>query len=224
MAEKIQKARLRRTYSPTEVQQMNIPCFPFEGEWEAAFGHPARTGTWIIWGESGNGKSAFVMKLAKYLCNWCTVAYDSLEESTGLSLQNAINRERMEEVNYRFKILDREAMPELSERLLKRRSPDVVIIDSFQYSGLTYATYKAMKEKHHNKLLIFVSHCEGIKPEGRAAKKVAYDADVKIYISCFRAVCKGRFITKPGNHFTIWKEGAAQCFPTEIKDKENENT
>lgn len=201
---------MKRAYSPKEVQSMNIPCFPFEGEWEAAFGRPDRTGTWIIWGESGNGKSTFVMKLAKYLCRWCTVSYDSLEESTGLSFQNTLNRERMEEVNRKFKILDRESMDDLSERLSKRRSPDVVIIDSFQYSGLTYASYKALKEKHRNKLLIFVSHCEGEKPEGRAAKKVAYDADVKIFVRGFRAISKGRFITKPGNHYTIWEEGAAQ--------------
>lgn len=209
---------MKRAYSPTEVQAMHIPSFPFEGEWEAAFGHPARTGTWIIWGESGNGKSAFVMKLAKYLCRWCTVAYDSLEESTGLSLQNTLKRERMDEVNRRFKILDREPMDELSQRLAKRRSPDVVIIDSFQYTGLTYASYKALKEKHANKLLVFVSHCEGVRPEGRAAKKVAYDADVKIFIQGFRAVCKGRFITKPVDHFTIWEEGAAEYWAGQIEE------
>ena len=116
----------------------------------------------------------------------------------------------MEEVNGRFQILDREPMNELSERLLKRRSAGIVIVDSFQYSGLTYASYKAMKEKHCNKLLIFISHAEGVKPEGRAAKRVAYDADVKIFVQGFRAVCKGRFITKPGNYYTIWAEGAAQ--------------
>ena len=216
---------MKRAYSPSEVLSMSIPSFPCEGAWEVAFGHPARTGTWIIWGESGNGKSAFVMKLAKYLCQWCKVAYDSLEESTGLSFQNSLKREKMDEVKRRFQILDREPMEELSERLSKRRSPEVVIIDSFQYSGLTYATYKALKERHRNKLLIFVSHCEGIKPEGRAAKKVAYDADVKIFIEGFRAVCKGRFITKPGNHFTIWEEGAAQYWPETINnDTEDEDT
>ena len=30
---------MKRAYSPTEVQAMHIPSFPFEGEWEAAFGH-----------------------------------------------------------------------------------------------------------------------------------------------------------------------------------------
>ena len=199
-----------RAYSPKQVQSMNIPSFPFEGEWEKAFGHPDRTGTWIIWGNSGNGKSSFVMQLAKYLCRFAKVAYDSLEESTGLSLKNSLVRHKMEEVNRRFVILDRESMEELSERLSKRRSPEIVIIDSFQYSGLTYATYQAMKEKHANKLLIFISHAEGMNPEGRAAKKVAYDADVKIFVQGFRAMCKGRFITAPGNYYTIWEEGAAK--------------
>ena len=199
-----------RAYSPKQVQSMNIPSFPFEGEWEKAFGHPDRTGTWIIWGNSGNGKSSFVMQLAKYLCRFAKVAYDSLEESTGLSLKNSLVRHKMEEVNRRFVILDRESMEELSERLSKRRSPEIVIIDSFQYSDLTYATYKAMKEKHANKLLIFISHAEGMNPEGRAAKKVAYDADVKIFVQGFRAMCKGRFITAPGNYYTIWEEGAAK--------------
>lgn len=161
-----------RAYSPTQVQSMNIPSFPFDSEWEKAFGHPDRTGVWIIWGQSGNGKSSFVMKLIKKLCQYCNkVALDSLEESTGLSLKNSLIRHKMEEVNGKFLILDREPMEELSERLLKRRSPEVVVIDSFQYTGLTYATYKALKEKHPNKLLIFVSHAEGMNPEGRAAKK-----------------------------------------------------
>ena len=103
----------------------------------------------------------------------------------------------MEEVNGKFLILDREPMEELSERLLKRRSPEVVVIDSFQYTGLTYATYKALKEKHPNKLLIFVSHAEGMNPEGRAAKKVAYDADVKIFVQGLGQSAKDGLLRHP---------------------------
>ena len=201
---------MKRAYSPKEIAAKKWVTLPWDEKWSKPFGFPAENASWFISGASASGKSSFVMQLAKYLCQWCTVAYDSLEESTGLSFQNTLNRERMEEVNYKFKILDREPMDDLSERLLKRRSPDVVIIDSFQYTGLTYAAYKTLKEKHRNKLLVFVSHCEGEKPEGRAAKKVAYDADMKIFIRGFRAVCKGRFITQPGNSYIIWEEGAAQ--------------
>ncbi len=200
----------KRAYSPVEIQNMNIPSFEFAGDWEASLGRPAKTGTWIIWGHSGNGKSSFAMQLIKYLCKFDRVIYDSLEESTGKSLQMSLNRHGMEEVNHKFLILDREPMDRLSERLSRKRSPGIAIIDSFQYSGLSYQGYKDLKERHANKLLIFISHAEGMRPEGRAAKKVEYDADVKIFIQGFRAMCKSRFMEKPGVPFLIWEEGAAR--------------
>ena len=184
--------RLKRAYSPTDILNMNIPSLDFTGDWEASLGKPAKTGTWIIWGSPGNGKTSFVMQLAKYLCRFDKVIYDSLEESTGLSVQKSLQRHQMQEVSRRFLILDREPMEQLSERLSKRKSPGIVIIDSFQYSGLSYASYRALKEKHSNKLLIFVSHAEGQRPEGRAAKKVEYDADVKILTVNGQLVAQGR--------------------------------
>ena len=202
--------KLKRADSPVEIQNMNIPSFEFAGDWEASLGRPAKTGTWIIWGHSGNGKSSFAMQLIKYLCKFDRVIYDSLEESTGKSLQMSLNRHGMEEVNHKLLILDREPMDRLSERLSRKRSPGIAIIDSFQYSGLSYQGYKDLKERHANKLLIFISHAEGMRPEGRAAKKVEYDADVKIFIQGFRAMCKSRFMEKPGVPFLIWEEGAAR--------------
>lgn len=202
--------KLKRAYSPVEIQKMNIPSFDFAGDWEASLGRPSKTGTWIIWGHSGNGKSSFAMQLIKYLCKFDRVIYDSLEESTGKSLQMSLNRHGMEEVNHKLLILDREPMDRLSERLSRKRSPGIAIIDSFQYSGLSYQGYKDLKERHANKLLIFISHAEGMRPEGRAAKKVEYDADVKIFIQGFRAMCKSRFMEKPGVPFLIWEEGAAR--------------
>lgn len=202
--------RQKRAYSPTDVLRMKRPCYEFTGEWEASLGRPAKSGTWIIWGNSGNGKSSFVMQLAKYLCGFDKVMYDSLEESTGLSFQKSIDRHRMCEVARRFLILDRESIESLCERLRKPKSPRVVIIDSFQYSGLNYSTYIKLKEEHPDKLFIFISHAEGLRPAGRAAKKVEYDADIKIRVEGFRAMCKSRFMDKPGVPYTIWAEGAAR--------------
>ena len=202
--------KLKRAYSPTDILNMNIPSLDFTGDWEASLGKPAKTGTWIIWGSPGNGKTSFVMQLAKYLCRFDKVIYDSLEEGTGLSVQKSMQRHRMQEVSRRFQILDREPMEQLSERLSKRKSPGIVIIDSLQYSGLSYNGYKQLKERHHNKLLIFVSHAQGSHPAGRVGGKVEYDADVKIMVEGFRASCKSRFMDKPGVPFTNWEEGAAK--------------
>lgn len=202
--------RLRRAYSPGEVLRLRVPRLEFTGPWLASMGRPAATGVWLVWGQSGNGKSSFTMQLAKYLCRFGRVIYDSLEEGTGLSLQLSLRRHRMEEVRRRLVILDREPMDRLEERLSRRGSPQVVIIDSFQYSGLSYPEYKALKERHPRKLFIFISHAEGLHPAGRTARRVEYDADVKVMVSCFKAWCKSRFMERPGEPYVIWEEGAAR--------------
>lgn len=202
--------KLKRAYSPGEVLNMKIPRFEFSGDWQASIGNPAKSGVWIIWGASGNGKSSFVMQLAKYLCGFGRVIYDSLEESTGLSFQMSLRRHKMEEVRKKLVILDRESMEQLEERLKRRGSPGIIIIDSFQYSGLSYPAYKEFKERHPKKLFIFISHAEGMHPAGRTARKVEYDADVKIMVSCFKAWCKSRFMECPGEPYTIWEEGASK--------------
>lgn len=123
----MEERKIKRAYSVSEIQSLYIPKMAFDNEWEAAFGQPGKTGTWLIWGQSGNGKSSFVIQLAKYLCKFAKVAYDSLEESTGLSLQKSLVLHNMQEVSKRFLILDRESMEDLSIRLKKKRSPDIVL-------------------------------------------------------------------------------------------------
>jgi hypothetical protein len=211
----------KRAYSPAEILKMNIPKLEFEGAWAASMGKPAKSGVWLIWGNPGNGKTSFVMQLAKYLCRFDRVVYDSLEESTSLSVQMSMRRHRMEEVNRRFQILDRESMEQLIERLQRRKSAGIAIIDSFQYSGLTYKNYQALKEALPGKLLIFVSHAEGMRPAGRAAKKVEYDADIKILVEGFRASCKSRYMDTPGVPFTVWTEGATKYW---LGKQENQPT
>ena len=93
--------KLKRAYSPGEVLNMKIPRFEFSGDWQTSIGNPAKSGVWIIWGASGNGKSSFVMQLAKYLCSFGRVIYDSLEESTGLSFQMKAQRQIVQVAKYR---------------------------------------------------------------------------------------------------------------------------
>lgn len=190
-----------------ELLNTKYEMLEFEDEWYDAFGTPERKGVWIIWGNSANGKSSFAMQLCKYLCKFGRVMYDSLEEGASLTMRNTLERHGMLEVNRKFLLLDNENMDELSIRLKRQKSPDFVVIDSFQYTQMTYKQYIAFKEMHKNKLLIFISHADGKYPNGRAAKSVMYDATLKIYIEGYRAFSKGRFIG-PKGYFDIWPEEA----------------
>jgi DNA-binding CsgD family transcriptional regulator len=70
-------------------------------------------------------------------------------------------------------------MDELSLRLKRQKSPDFVVIDSFQYTYMSFPQFLKFKEQHRNKLLIFISHASGQNPDGRTAKKVLYNASLK---------------------------------------------
>lgn len=208
-------ARLPKAYSPTDLMRMNFSRIDFKGDWQRALGNPAKEGVWIVWGDTGSGKTNFAMQLAKELTkHYKRVAYNSLEQGASLSMVETMERCGMQEVNGRFLLLS-EPLATLSERLERKHSPDAVIIDSFQYTGLSYRQYIAFKERHRRKLIIFISHAEGKKIKGKTADSVSYDAEMKILVEGYRAICKGRFIPQDGAHYTIWEEGAARYWMTE---------
>lgn len=200
---------LKRAISVDEMYKMNFKELEFTGQWLESFGKPEPTGVWLFFGHSGNGKTDFAIKTAKYLCTFKKVAYNTLEEGARLSFQIAIKRNNINLVAKRFVILNEE-IADLKARLAKRKSPDIIIIDSFQYCGLTKAEYKDLKEFaiKHKKLIIFISHAEGKEPEGRPARFVKFDADVYAWIEGYEAFVTSRF--GGGEPFTIWAESAAE--------------
>ena len=200
---------MRRAYSPSEILKMKKKKFAFTGEWLAAFGQPEMSGVWFIWGNSGNGKTSFVMQLCRELARFGKVAYNSMEEGVSDTVKQNIARFSMDEFDGKIQFLDCESMDDLTKRLARRRSPDFVIIDSFQDSQLTYNKYLKFKRDNKDKLIVFVSHAEGANPSTRPAKSVMYDATMKIWVEGYRAFSKGRYIGEVG-YFDAWKKGAME--------------
>lgn len=199
---------MSRAVSISQLVNTKFKVLDFEGEYEALIGKPELKGSWLIWGESANGKTRFTLRLAKYLTQFGRVAYNSLEEGNSLSMKSAMIQLGMEECGTKLILLNQESIEELKERLRKRRSPDIIIIDSLQYTGLNYKEYKQLRYEFPNKLFIWISHADGKNPEGRVAKKVKYDSFVKIHVQGFVATSVSRYVTRETTPFTIWKAGA----------------
>lgn len=197
---------MKRALTINDIFNYRARTLPFADKWLAAIGEPELTGSWIIWGCSSNGKTRFALQLAQYMARYCRVAYDSLEEGLSLSLRTAIETVGFADVKRNFCLLDKESIPDLMQRLKRQRSPQVVIIDSLQYTGLSYQDYKMLRDTFRHKLFIFISHGEGREPKGNVAKSVKYDAFVKIYVEGFKAFSQSRF--GGGAEYVIWDSGA----------------
>ncbi|MCF8308436.1 MAG: hypothetical protein K9I68_05445 [Bacteroidales bacterium] len=197
---------MKRAVSVTELIHANHKALEFDGAWLNAIGKPERRGSWLIWGNSANGKTRFALQLAKYLANFGKVAYNAMEEGASLSMKNAFIQTNMKEVKRRVLLLDQEPLNELIERLNKHKSPHFVIIDSVQYTGMSYYQYKQLRDGYPNKLFVLISHADGKEPAGRVAKQIRYDAFVKIWVEGYKAFIQSRY--GGGAEYIIWPEGA----------------
>jgi hypothetical protein len=209
----------RKARSVAEILKYRPNALPFTGKWLESFGTPELGGCWLIWGNSGNGKTRFTLQLCKYLAQFGRVAYNSLEEGLSLSFQTAIKSAGMQEVARRFVMLDKEPAAELRERLLARKSPEIVVVDSIQYSGLNKESAKALVDEFPRKLFIFVSHAEGKHPSGRTATAIRFHAGVKLHVEGYRIPAPvSRFKDGACAPFTIWEDGAARYWGGESND------
>lgn len=202
---------MKRAYNPTQLDTKRLITMPFDGEWQALMGQPERAGSWLIWGNSGNGKTSFALQLAGYLTRFGRVAYNSLEEGISESLKRNVRINGLVGVK-RLILLDKEPMDELVERLRRPKAPNIIIIDSLQYCGMNYREYKQLRDEFRSKLFVFVSHADGKEPAGRTARSVRYDANVKIYIEGYRAYAVSRY--GGGEPYIIWQSGAEKVTPT----------
>lgn len=197
---------MRRAISISQLYKTKRNLLAFDGAFAASFGTPELKGTWFIAADSGSGKTTFVLKLCKYLAKFARVAYDSFEEGDGYSFELACKRVGMQDVNGKFILLNKEQIPELKERLRKHKAPQVVVIDSIQYTKLRWEEYLEMVEEFPNVLFIIISQSEGRKLRGELAKDIRFDAMIKIRVEGYVAFVTSRY--GGGKPFVIWEKGA----------------
>lgn len=205
---------MARTLSAKQVLTIKFDTIRLGGGWDECVGEIETTGIWFIWGNSGNGKTSAVVSLCKELSAFGKVLYNSREEGVSLTMQNTLRRYGMGELGSRFQLANM-SLQELDEKISQQRSPKFVVLDSFQFMGLTYKDFRAFCEKHKNKMLIFVSRTRGRQPEGRAAISAMYDASCKIWVEGYKAFSKERFVGTTGE-MTIWDEGAKKYWSDPI--------
>ncbi|MCQ2359980.1 MAG: ATP-binding protein [Paludibacteraceae bacterium] len=202
-----------KTISNKNVLNARFNVAEFEGEWLASFGRPELRGSWIVWGGSGSGKTTFMLQLAKYVSQFRKVAYNSLEQGLCLSFQVAWNRVGMADAGNNIMLIEKETLADLRLRLDKKRSPDIIIVDSLHYwQGFKLCDYVNLLQSYPDKLFVFVSHERNGEPKGSIAQYIRYNSDVKIRVEGYKAFITTRYEDKEngvgGADYTIWEEGA----------------
>lgn len=212
-----------RAYNPREVSQKKYEVIKWNGQWRESFGRPAMNETWFISGASAQGKSSFVMQLAKKFCEYGKTLYVSAEEGIRQSFQRRLEMFEMNSVGRKLSIIEDPDINLLKERLSKPKSPRFIIIDSFQMANWTYQDAMELIETFNKKSFIFISQEYKSRPMGADAVRLRYAAGVKIRVSGFMALCSGREKeTAGGGGFVVWDEGAIRYGNKIAVEKKNE--
>lgn len=207
------KASRARSLSASSILSIRRDTIALPGEWGKCLGTIDRHGTAMMFGPSGSGKSNAAMALAKVLTAFGTVLFVSLEEGFSVSFQATLMRHGMAECGTKFQALDKCSKEELNTRLLKKGSPEFVIIDSIQAMNLRVKDYESLKAQFPNKLIILVSRAKGRDPWGDSAKEILYDAGIKIWVEGGVAFTRGRFFGSAGKA-VIWPQKAFDYYGT----------
>lgn len=200
--------KLQRAKSVFEVLNKKREVLPFSGDFLNSFGAPELGSIWLLWGDSGSGKTSLALAISKYMCELgYRCGYNSLEQGDSLSFANAIRNAELDQVKG-FILLDREPIEHTIKRYKAHKSPDVLIIDSIQYSRMNYNEYIAFKRELHGKMIIIISQAKGSEPKGATAGSIRFDADVKVHCEGYKAFPMSRFGGE--KEFVIYQQGALE--------------
>lgn len=189
------KTKLRRPITVTDLYRKKFNVLDFTGEFGALIGKPEVKGSWIIFGDSSQGKTRLMLQLAKYMGNFGRVYINSLEEGESESIKQGFKDEQMEDKKDRVYLLDNEPLDVVRQRLSqKRNAPDFVFFDSVQFmKNFTENDYIDLLNDFPTKLFIFTSHVQGKEPKGALAQAIRYRSFVKLYVHAFRVFPKSRY-------------------------------
>lgn len=196
--------RMKRAFGVNDLLGRNFVTYPFEGRWLESFGEVEQNFRMLIHGDSGNGKTEFVVQFAKYLTQFGKVYLNSFEQGMSKSLKEAFVRQNMHEVQGKLILGDQDTYEELYRRMGSRNSPKFCIIDSLDYMQLSAEQYKQLVDRYSHKSFIIISWSAGRNPKTQAAKDIEYMADIKVRVYEYQAYPRSRF---GGNKpFVIWPE------------------
>ena len=169
-----------RVWSLKNLEDIRHEYIDFDGEWYQAFGRPEKSGCWIIYGKSGQGKSSFALQLARKLDEMgMRVLYLTLEMGGSTDFLESVRD-----------VIIIDSVQYFTDQC-----------------GVKADEIISLRKKYPRKVFIFISHVDGKEVEGQAAYRVKRDSFKRIYVQGFKATFVGRGKGGPRGFFIIWAKG-----------------
>lgn len=218
-----EKNKLARALTVANVITTEVQRIKFTGRFYDVFDHPQKKARWFVFGQSSSGKSSFVMQLIKEFAKTEKTLLVSLEEDLDDGdLQDRLRMFNMQDVSKNFQLVA-DSYEELTQRLERRGSAQVVVIDSAPYffMGKTFADYLQFTKRYRHKTLVFIGHARGQLPKTELEERIMYDANQKVIVSGYVATNKGRKFGPHATQYVVWQKGYEDLHGAKQENDEN---
>ncbi|MDD2633962.1 MAG: bifunctional adenosylcobinamide kinase/adenosylcobinamide-phosphate guanylyltransferase [Bacteroidales bacterium] len=208
---------MARTLNLSTIYSKKFTTIELKGIFGDVFGTPEDAGAWLVFGSEKNGKTWFALKLAAALSETKRTLYISGEEGLGKDFVENCKRAKLSADNRNLHFSEYIDIVELQDKLNKRRSPEVVVIDNVTVykDDLAYGNFRRLIKNYPNKLFIFLAHEERNEPYTATAKLIRKLSKVIIHIVGLKANISGRV---PGGSLIIDEEKAQLFHSTKITE------
>jgi hypothetical protein len=182
------KVTIPRAYTYEDLARKKYKTLPLKGVWKEHLGDIERSGSILIYGDSGHGKTTYALQLMRELCQGEKVLYNSLEECGSLSLLTNLERTGLKQYKNKYLVCG-EPLDNLIQRLSRPQQPKIVFIDSVQ------ACFRGKKtEDYHNLILQFpqtlfigISQISKGMPKGAVAEEFYWFCQNRVLVKDFKA-------------------------------------
>lgn len=213
---------MARTLSIKNLYSKKYEYMPLDGDFAKALGNQTREGVWLLYGAEKNGKTTFALMLADYLSQLEKVLYISAEEGLSDTFQAACLRAGIRASNANLKCIDYIPLEALRERLKKRKSERIVLVDNLTVYGeeLKGRGMWNLLNDFPNTLFIFLAHEKDGEPYTATARMCKRLSKVIARIEGLTATMGGRC---PGGRLVINETKATITFGELTNNSDEKN-
>lgn len=188
------------SYGPSGIAKWKFEQHALPAPWSNHIQTLPQRFLMYIDGDDGHGKTEYTLQLSKMLStHYGKVHLNNVEQGKHIQIQQSVERNKFEAIPAgKFMYSAITDFKAYKEKLARRNSGRVQIIDSISYWPLNAKQIQELIEDFRRKSFIFVAY----KKHYHANKEIAHLCDIKVRVEHFRATPRGRF---GGNeNYVIW--------------------
>ncbi len=91
---------MKKAYTYEDIAKAKFKMIALQGEWLRHLGRMQRSGSILIMGDSGHGKTSYALQLMKALCQIEKVFYNSVEEGLKASFKRNLDLNGLKSVSF----------------------------------------------------------------------------------------------------------------------------